>query len=92
MAKRTGTTAPTIPPGARNQVIQEAYAAAALNFPIVTISLGAGADVGLMAQVAEITESRHFNVPGGQQVSEYRAGLFQVFKDIADNRPLKLVH
>jgi Flp pilus assembly protein TadG len=78
--------------GARNQVIQEAYAAAALNFPIVTISLGAGADVGLMAQVAEITESRHFNVPGGQQVSEYRAGLFQVFKDIADNRPLKLVH
>ncbi len=75
-----------------NHVISEAYASANLNFPIVTISLGANADVSLMDQVAEITKSRTFNVPGGASVSAYRDGLYQVFRDIADNRPLKLVH
>ncbi len=76
---------------AYNHVLTEAYASQALNFPIVTISLGAGADINLMNQVAEITDSRTFNVPGGQSVSAYRDGLFQVFRDIADHRPLKLV-
>lgn len=76
---------------ARNQVLNEAYAAKAENIPVVTISLGAGADVDLMNQVAEITESRTFNVPGGQAVSEYREALFQVFREIADHRPMKLV-
>jgi hypothetical protein len=77
---------------ARNHVIDEAGAAAGLKYPVVTISLGAGADVALMNQVADITESRTFNVPGGQAVADYRAGLMEVFKDIAENRPLKLVH
>ncbi len=72
-------------------MLSEAYAAAALKFPIITISLGAGADVSLMNQVADITESRTFNVPGGQSASAYRTGLFQVFREIADHRPLKLV-
>lgn len=76
---------------ARNAVISEAYAAKALNIPIVAISLGAGADVDLMDQVAEITDSRHFNIPGGQSVSDYRDDLFKVFRAIADSRPLKLV-
>lgn len=77
---------------ARNHVLSEAQAAHALNIPIVTISLGAAADVNLMNQVADITESRTFNVPGGESVSAYREGLFEVFHDIAKNRPLKLVH
>ncbi len=77
---------------AYNQVISEAYASAGLKYPIVTISLGVNADAGLMNQVAEITQSRTFNVPGGASVSAYRDGLYQVFRDIADNRPLKLVH
>jgi hypothetical protein len=37
------------------------------------------------------TISRHFNVPGGRPVEEYREDLIQVFREIADNRPLKLV-
>lgn len=78
--------------GARNHVIAEAEAAAGLHFPIVTISLGAGADLTLMQNVADITESRHFNVPGGQAVAAYRDDLFAVFQDIAANRPLKLVY
>ena len=58
---------------------------------MVAISLGAGADTALMEQVAEITESRHFNVPGGAVIGDYRDGLMQVFREIADARPLKLV-
>ncbi len=76
---------------ARNHVLSEAYAAEASNIPVVTISLGAGADIDLMNQVAEITKSRTFNVPGGQSALQYRDGLYQVFRDIADHRPLKLV-
>ncbi len=76
---------------AYNSVITEANAAAALHYPIVAISLGAGADTDLMESVAEITESRHFNIPGGQSVAAYREGLFEVFRAIADSRPLKLV-
>ena len=76
---------------ARAHVISEAQAAAALNYPIVTISLGAGADIDLMNEVAEITDSRHFNIPGGRPVSDYRDDLFQVFREIADSRPLKIV-
>ncbi len=77
---------------ARNDVISEAYAAADLHYPVVAISLGAGADVNLMQQIADITESRQFNVPGGQSVAAYREDLIQVFQDIASARPLKLVH
>jgi Flp pilus assembly protein TadG len=76
---------------ARSDVQGEASLDADLKFPVVTISLGSGADTALMDEVAETTASRHFNVPGGRPVSEYREDLIQVFREIADNRPLKLV-
>ncbi len=76
---------------ARSDVQGEAGLDADLKFPVVTISLGSGADIDLMEQVAETTDSRHFNVPGGRPVDEYRDDLMQVFREIADNRPLKLV-
>ncbi|MHB8969248.1 MAG: vWA domain-containing protein [Pirellulaceae bacterium] len=76
---------------AKNQVLSEASASAALRYPVVAISLGAGADTALMEQVKEITDSRHFNVPGGAVIGDYREGLMQVFREIADARPLKLV-
>jgi hypothetical protein len=76
---------------AANNVTAEAQAAAALNIPVIAISLGAGADTSLMQSVADITESRHFNIPGGQSVADYRDDLFEVFRAIADSRPLKLV-
>jgi hypothetical protein len=44
-----------------------------------------------MDTVADMTESRHFSVPGGRPVEEYREDLIDVFREIADNRPLKLV-
>ncbi|MFW6168899.1 MAG: VWA domain-containing protein [Planctomycetota bacterium] len=76
---------------AEEHAISEAYAAADHRLPVVTISLGAGADTGLMQQVADITQSRHFNIPGGQSVDEYRQELIRVFQEIADERPLQLV-
>ncbi len=76
---------------ARAEVLNEANAAEADEFPVLTISLGAGADTGLMQDVADITGGIHFNVPGGQTVDQYRAGLMEVFKEIAGHRPLKLV-
>ena len=76
---------------AKNHVLSEAAADAALNYPVVAISLGAGADTTFMQQVADITESRHFNVPGGAAIGDYREGLMEVFREIADARPMKLV-
>lgn len=76
---------------ARNYVLSEAHLAAASGYPIVTISLGAGADVPLMEEVAEITKGATFNVPGGRPAEEYAEELAEVFKKIAKHRPLKLV-
>ena len=76
---------------ARNQVLAEAEFCRAAKIPIVTISLGAGADSELMATVAELTEGTHFNVPGGASVAEYSAELLEVFRQIAKARPLRLV-
>ncbi len=76
---------------ARSYAIQEAYRAADAKIPIVTVSFGAGADTALMQQIADITGGVHFNVPGGSSVSQYEEDLKDVFRQIADDRPLKLV-
>ncbi len=77
--------------GARTYVLNEAQLSADRHYPIVTISLGAGADTSLMEQVAEITSSKDFAIPGGQTVAEYAEELRQVFHDIAEDRPLAIV-
>jgi Mg-chelatase subunit ChlD len=76
---------------ARQYVLDEAQLAADAGFPIVTISLGAGADEGIMQEVADLTGGVHFNIPGGQGVDSYEEELKDVFRKIADHRPLKLV-
>ena len=76
---------------AKQLVLDEARLAARDKFPIVTISLGAAADKQLMQAVADITKGVHFNVPGGRSVSEYEQQLKDIFRQIADRRPLKLV-
>jgi hypothetical protein len=82
---------PTNTTTAKAFVRQEAALAAAAKIPIVTISLGAGADVPLMQEVANTTGGAHFNVPGGQSVDEVEEDLKDVFRSVADDRPLKLV-
>jgi Mg-chelatase subunit ChlD len=82
---------PTDTTTARAYVIAEAQECASRKIPIATISMGAGADIGLMQQVADITGGRHFNIPGGQTATEYEEDLQEVFGQIAKTRPLKLV-
>jgi len=76
---------------AKAYVLDEARLAARDKFPIVTISLGVAADKQLMQQVADITGGVHFNIPGGRSVAEYEKQLKDVFRQIADDKPLKLV-
>lgn len=72
-------------------VRQEAALAAAAKIPIVTISLGVMADTALMQEVADTTGGVHFNVEGGRPISEVEEELKEVFGQVADDRPLKLV-
>lgn len=68
--------------------IDEAYLAKASGIKIMTISLGAKADTGLMQQFADITGGEHFNVPGGASVATYAQDLKRIFGKIAADRAL----
>ena len=83
-----GSYNPTL---AKQRVIDEAHLAKNRGYPIMTISLGANADSDLMQDVADITKGVHFNIPGGQTVAEYSDELNDVFRRIAQARPLTLV-
>jgi hypothetical protein len=72
-------------------VLDEADRCAKSGLPVVTVSLGVGADKPLMQKVADRTGGVHFNIPGGRSVSEYEQQLKDVFRKIASNRPLRLV-
>ncbi len=76
---------------AKNYVRSEAAKCAANGFPVITISLGSGADTNLMQEVADMTGGIHFNIPGGSSVSDYEEPLKDAFREIAAHRPLKLV-
>ena len=60
-------------------------------YPIVTISLGSGADIWLMQSIADITSGKHFNIPGMSSITDYHDDLLDVFREIANDRPLILV-
>ncbi|MBX7168371.1 MAG: TadE/TadG family protein [Pirellulales bacterium] len=75
----------------RTYALQQAQAVADMHVPIFAISLGAGADVNLMQQIADMTGGKHFNVPGGQGVLQYEEQLLDTFESIAKSRPLKVV-
>lgn len=82
---------PTDTTTGKNYAISEATTAANAGYPIVTVSLGAAADENLMQSIADLSGGIHFNVPGGQAVADYEEDLKDVFRQIADDRPLKLV-
>lgn len=71
--------------------LDEADLAADAKIKIMTISLGANADIDLMQEIADRTGGIHFNVPGGVAVAEYEEQLKKVFAEIAADRPLKLI-
>jgi len=83
---------PTDTSVAQQFALDEAQLSADAGIPVVTVSLGAGADTNLMQSIADITGGIHFNVPGGAGVLQYEDQLKDVFREIADDRPLKLVN
>ncbi len=76
---------------AESFALEQAQIAADKNYKIICISMGAGADTSLMQQIADMTGGVHFNIPGGQSVFSYEDDLNDVFRAIADDRPLLLV-
>jgi len=76
---------------AREYTLQQAQLAASKGYPVATISLGCDADVELMQEIANLTKSVHFNIPGSAAVQDYSAQLREVFHQIAKDRPLALV-
>lgn len=75
----------------REYALEQARLAAALRYPIMTISLGIDADTDLMQEIADITGGIHYRIPGGGSVENYADELMTVFRRIADDRPLILV-
>jgi len=71
--------------------ISQANLCEAAEIRVMTISLGLNADTALMQQIADITGGKHFNVPGGGTIAEYEAQLKDVFREIAADRPLRLL-
>jgi hypothetical protein len=76
---------------ANQYVLDEAAICAQNGYPIMAISLGAGADTSIMQSAADISGGRHFNVPGGSSQEDYYQQLNDVFLEIARARPLQIV-
>ena len=72
-------------------VLAEAQLAAAAQIAVVAISLGSGADTSIMQSVADITGGKHFVIEGGQSVADVEDQLKDVFEQVANTRPFKLV-
>ena len=76
---------------ARRFALNEAQLAADANIKIMTVSVGLGADKALMQQIADTTGGEHFNIPGGGSVADYAQDLRDTFREIAADRPVKLI-
>lgn len=75
----------------KSYLLTQAQLCADSDIPVVTITLGTGADTAIMQQVADLTGGVHFNVPGGQPIADVQEDLEEVFKQVANDHPLKLV-
>jgi hypothetical protein len=77
--------------GAAAHINSETAAAVAANFKIMTICVGVGGDRVTMQGVADATEGKFYDIPGGADHESMHAQLKTAFKEIADARPMLLV-
>jgi hypothetical protein len=77
--------------GAHQMVMDEANACITDKFKIMTIALGVSADTTTMWQVAQNTDGKYYNIPGGATYQTMHDQLRAAFKDIADARPMLIV-
>ena len=82
---------PTSSTVATQLILQEAQAAKDNKIKVVTIGLGADADIATLQSVATTTNGIFFDIPGGQSVSAVQAQLQNVFRQVASSRTLKLI-
>lgn len=77
--------------GAAQQITDETNLCLAKKYKIMTISVGVGADTETMQTVADTTDGKHYNIPGGANHQLMHDQLYDAFEDIAKARPLMLV-
>ena len=82
---------PTSTSVATSLVLQEAQAAKNAKIKVLTIGLGADADISTLQSVATTTGGLFYDIPGGQTVSAVQVQLQNVFRQIASSRTLKLI-
>jgi Flp pilus assembly protein TadG len=77
--------------GAAQHISQETSLAKARKYKIMTIAVGIGADTATMESVANATEGKFYNVPGGSDHQTMHTQLRKAFKEIANSRPFQIV-
>lgn len=77
--------------GAAAHVDNEAAAAVAAKFKIMTVCVGAGGDTATMQDVATTTDGKFYHIPGGSDHQTMHDQLKAAFKEIANARPMILV-
>jgi Flp pilus assembly protein TadG len=77
--------------GAASMISSEAALAASDKYKIMTIALGVNADTATMQSVANTTDGKYYNIPGGVNHQAMHDQLHAAFKDIADARPFLIV-
>lgn len=69
--------------------LDRAQVAADLGYTLFAISVGAGADIELMEQIAEIGGGEHFHAAG--TIEEYSDALSEIFIEIGGRRAVELI-
>ncbi len=75
--------------GGRAYAIKEARRAASLGMTVFAISVGAGADQGVMKEIADITGGVHFHAEGS--IEKYSEQLRDIFTEIGSRRAVELI-
>ncbi|RJP40534.1 MAG: VWA domain-containing protein [Phycisphaerales bacterium] len=75
--------------GGRQYALEEAQEAADLEYQIITVSVGQGADQSIMEEIATIGHGDHFHVEGSME--EYTADLINVFTQIGGRNVVDLI-
>lgn len=75
--------------GGKAYALAQAQIAAAQGIQIFAVSVGAGADLSTMSEIAEVGEGAHFHAQGS--IDQYSAQLDQIFSTLGGRRPVQLI-
>lgn len=75
--------------GGSAYAVAQAQVAADLGFRIFAVSVGSGANLSLMDEIADIGLGEHFHAEGS--IEEYSAQLSEIFRRLGGTRPVELI-